>query len=275
MSGGSAITVNGGALSGAASGSIGGASTLTVSSGGLATLSGSNNYTGATAVNSGTLQLGSGGSLAGTAVTVGGTGQCHPFRRRQLHHRHERHGGPDSHRRPPALSRLWMAAPIPSQSAAATASLPLAADDNINLEVSGATADEIVLSGSGHTASVTGTNTINLTPAGAYLHRHRYPDQRPGWQPCHRRHILSLTRERSGHVEPAGDEHNHPSCHVANATPATAYFTGSLSSAWNTVSGADWPISAPTALARHNACQLPGSTTNVHFYATSNTAARI
>jgi fibronectin-binding autotransporter adhesin len=62
----------------------------------------------------------------------------------------------------------------------------------------------------------------------------------------------------------------------AGATPATAYFQGSVDAAWNTID----PTTAVTnftsdAAGTTNTLQLPGTTTDVHFYAANATAANL
>lgn len=68
------LTIGNNGLATSYSGALSGSGALTKIGAGVSTLAGANTYTGATNVNAGTLQLGAGGSITGTTVTVATTG---------------------------------------------------------------------------------------------------------------------------------------------------------------------------------------------------------
>ena len=65
---------------------------------------------------------------------------------------------------------------------------------------------------------------------------------------------------------------------TANAAPGTAYFTGLVSSTWNSVGGSGTNATinfSSDSAGLVSAGQLPGATTNVHFYSTNANTANL
>ena len=125
-----------------------------------------NIYTGSTTVINGTLELGSGGSLAGTTVTVGSVSTNATL---QVNGNYTMGTS--------GTAGLFLAANTGTITlvdgsintltvSGSNSTLTLGGNNTINLDINGSNSDEILLAGLGQTATVSGVDTINLTALG-------------------------------------------------------------------------------------------------------------
>ncbi len=160
--GAATLTVGGDNTSPAAyAGSLSGTGSLIKTGTGTLTLSGANTYTGATSVSGGTLKLATGGSIGGTgtgtAVSISSGAALNAAATNTIGNAAATTGVTNS-------GTLSLASGAINQlsisTAAATTSLTLTGPDSLTFDVTGNTADSILLGGK---ASVTGTTSITLT----------------------------------------------------------------------------------------------------------------
>ena len=279
---GTAIGPSGGTFSEGPSGVISGSASLNLG-GGLATLAGTNTYTGATTVSGGTLLLSSGGGLGATAVSVKGGGTLLVQGNTSI-----AAGG--------SLTVAGGASPA-SQGVVDlrnySTSNTLTVNGNLNLGNgaggsggsvldfdlnSNGTADQIISTGA---ATLAGSNTINLNPAviGGVVADGSYTlvtassglsvsNFGIGSRPAGFYHFSLATPQGSALVLTI----------TGNATPGTAYWTGNASQAlsdaannWGVGSGITKSNWSTDSTGSSDTLQVPGASTNVVFTAASAT----
>jgi autotransporter-associated beta strand protein len=244
---------------------------------GTVILTAANTYGGASNVLSGVLELAGGGSLAGSAVTVGGASSAATL----LVSGNDTIGTASAGTltltgTTGTLSMVDGAINTLTLANNSSNVLVLGGSDTIDLEVSAVGADKIVLSGAAATASVTGTDIVNVTLlSGLTGSGTDTLISAPGGGLGFTAFSLGST---SGAAFLGSDMLVDTGTSLlfvyqTSTTPATAYFTGAYSNAWNTISSGSNVNFTTDSAGTMNANQLPGSTTNVHFYATdANTA---
>ncbi len=276
------ITLIGGALSGSTPATFGSATLATNVSGnmtfngsGTTSLTGANTYAGTTTLNAGTLNV-SAGSLAGTAVTLNGNLKV-----------------AGAYSIGTGAGSLALAANtgtvslldgtsntlnIVNATPGATA-LTIGGGNTFSFDASTTAGDQINLS-SGTLASAAGTSTVNINLLARPI----------GNQ------TLTLINAPGGGLTNGGTNFTLGSVtgattfglsltlaetatqlnlvETASPAPATAYFVGNLGASWTNTSSGTGNFSVDSAGASL-VTQLPGATTNVHFYATNAVTANV
>ncbi|MGC4033457.1 MAG: BNR-4 repeat-containing protein [Tepidisphaeraceae bacterium] len=270
------LTVGGNNVSASFGGVVGGATKLAKTGTGRQTLTGANTYTGTTAVNGGTLALGAGGSLAGTAVTVsGGTLQSTD------NNTIGTAGSPTVTLAANAGNLSLVSGgnntlTINSATAAATV-LTLAGGNVLSFDSNAVGGDGIVL-GAGLKALASGANTINLNliarpTATQTLTLINAPGGLTGGNTFALGTItgastfgvtfaLQATATQLQLVETTG------------VAPTVAYFVGNRGTAWSANNGTLGNFST-NAAGTTAVTVLPDATTDVHLYAANATLASV
>ena len=269
---GYALTITQPLLTGVTSGSDGG---LTVTGSGSLTLPGVNTYNGPTKVKAGTLVLQSGGSLAGTIVTVGSgtsaatlqiSGGSYTIGTSGV-------GGLVLSASTGTLSMVdGTIDTLSINSATSGLGLVLGGSDTIDIEVSGGTADSIVLQ-TGLTASITGTNTINPVYLIAASGTNKIISSPSGGLSTGGTFILGAPNINFVGTTSLDNLGNQLFLLTGlNKAPGQVYFSGTYNNTWNTVigSGTGGKVNFTSDVTgTNNADQIPLVNTNVHFYATN------
>ncbi|MGA2498363.1 MAG: autotransporter-associated beta strand repeat-containing protein, partial [Tepidisphaeraceae bacterium] len=263
-------------------GTITGSGSLVKTGSGALQLTGANTYTGPTTVNAGTLALSSTGSLANPTVNVNPTGTLAAVGNVTMGG-----AGPGTNARitvaggggtlnlvDGTFNTLTLDASVPSNVlTVGSATQP----SNLVFEIGTAGNDQIV---------VAGTNTATFNAGGALVTINALNGVYDGSTKVV--FVSPATDLTAGgpitlnaaagnwggyQLSLATNPHDVRITGVANATPATAYFKGSIDANWNTFTGgsannSNWTTDSGGTTDPH---ALPAATTDVHFYATGGT----
>jgi fibronectin-binding autotransporter adhesin len=232
-------------------------------------LAGANTYTGATTVSAGTLALGTGGSLAGTAVAVNSTGTLQINGNRSIGTSGVASVAVNSGG---TLSLVDGAIYTLTLNTTSGNSLVMGGGGTLAFDL-GATSDQILLSSG--TASVTGNTTVNITSLGSLSGTTQTLISAAGGGLGTTGFTLGTITGSTGIYTLSLNETNNNLFlnETGSGAVTAAFWSGANGSAWNTTSpttnfntdpGSDTPTSA-----------VPSSVTNVTFTATGaiNSAA--